>query len=259
MAELNITMKQLNNQGQYDTLYPQTTGENIQGLTFDQVEGSLDAGRITGQIPANQVSYSNSQTSSIITSNQVQGAIDQLFTSVSNGKSLIAGAITDKGVSTSANDSFSQMASNIGSIQTGYQPTIANIEFIPCTAAPYSGGFTISFDQSYVANNYCYIFVGSVITEYGGGQDVFIYASIYYNNSWWTVNNDQGGLKFQQNNALSPPVLDALPDRSGVRLVTTSNNICNVSCRQSNLVGNILSVPYYFALRFDTSSIVWWS
>lgn len=64
MAELNITMKQLNNQGQYDTLYPQTTGENIQGLTFDQVEGSLDAGRITGQIPASQIDdiYTAEQT-----------------------------------------------------------------------------------------------------------------------------------------------------------------------------------------------------
>ena len=64
MAELNITMKQLNNQGQYDTLYPQTTGENIQGLTFDQVEGSLDAGKITGQIPASQIDdiYTAEQT-----------------------------------------------------------------------------------------------------------------------------------------------------------------------------------------------------
>lgn len=54
MAELNITMKQLNNQGQYDTLYPQTTGENIQGLTFDQVEGSLDGSRVSGIYTADE-------------------------------------------------------------------------------------------------------------------------------------------------------------------------------------------------------------
>lgn len=44
---------------------------------------------------------------------------EELFTSVSSGKTSIAGAITDKGVSTSASDSFSTMASNIRSIQGG--------------------------------------------------------------------------------------------------------------------------------------------
>lgn len=44
---------------------------------------------------------------------------NQLFQSVSNGKSKIAGAITDKGVPTSANDSYDTMAGNIRSIQTG--------------------------------------------------------------------------------------------------------------------------------------------
>lgn len=67
---------------------------------------------------ASNVSYNNSSTSSIITGKNVQQAIDQLFTSVSNGKKKIAGAITDKGVSTSANDSFDTMANNIKNIQT---------------------------------------------------------------------------------------------------------------------------------------------
>lgn len=77
-------------------------------------------GAILGQTPtASNVTYNNSQTSSIITGTNVQQAIDQLFTSVSNGKSLIAGAITDKGVSTSASDTFQQMATNIGQIESG--------------------------------------------------------------------------------------------------------------------------------------------
>lgn len=77
-------------------------------------------GAILGQTPtASNVTYNNSQTSSIITGTNVQQAIDQLFTSVSNGKAQIASAITDKGVSTSANDSFAQMAANIGQIESG--------------------------------------------------------------------------------------------------------------------------------------------
>ena len=71
-------------------------------------------GAILSQTPtASNVAYNNSQTSSIITGSNVQQAIDQLFTSVSNGKQQIASAITDKGVSTSANDSFATMATNI--------------------------------------------------------------------------------------------------------------------------------------------------
>ena len=82
-------------------------------------------GAIIGQTPtvqasAEMTSYNNNNTSSVITADNVQGAIDQLFTSVSNGKSQIASAITDMGVSTSANDSFAQMATNIGNIETGY-------------------------------------------------------------------------------------------------------------------------------------------
>ena len=86
----------------YDTLYPQVNLSNV-----------------SGNLSATNVSYSNSSTSSIITGNNVQLAIDQLFQSVSNGKYQIASAITDKGVSTSSLASFSTMASNIRRISTG--------------------------------------------------------------------------------------------------------------------------------------------
>lgn len=47
-----------------------------------------------------------------------EGNITNLFTSVSNGKSAIASAITDKGVSTASNATFSTMANNIRNIPT---------------------------------------------------------------------------------------------------------------------------------------------
>lgn len=65
-------------------------------------------------ITASNVSYSN--TTSGMTSRNVQNAIDELFQSVSEGKSLIAAAVTDKGVETAATDSFATMAGNIGQI-----------------------------------------------------------------------------------------------------------------------------------------------
>lgn len=44
--------------------------------------------------------------------------LESLKSSVSNGKSLIASAITDKGVSTASNATFQTMANNIGNIPT---------------------------------------------------------------------------------------------------------------------------------------------
>lgn len=97
----NIEMNYFNGKG-YEVLYPTASLTNT-----------------VNSLSAMNVSYSNSITSSLITSNQVQGAIDQLFQSVSNGKSLIAEAITDKGVSTSSSASFATMASNIENIEVG--------------------------------------------------------------------------------------------------------------------------------------------
>lgn len=53
----------------------------------------------------------------------VQNAIYELFTSVSEGKALLASAITDMGVETAADATWEQMAENILAIKTKYEPT----------------------------------------------------------------------------------------------------------------------------------------
>ena len=50
--------------------------------------------------------------------------LDELKTSVSNGKSLIASAITDKGVSTASNATFQTMSNNISSITSISSPKL---------------------------------------------------------------------------------------------------------------------------------------
>lgn len=57
------------------------------------------------------------------TAQDVKGAINEVFQSASNGKQLIANAITGKGVKTSVNDSFQVMATNIGKISGGGSTT----------------------------------------------------------------------------------------------------------------------------------------
>ena len=57
----------------------------------------------------------------------IVNAINELFQNVDNGKDLIASAITDKGVNTSKDDTFEQMANNISSIiQSGNMNVIHN-------------------------------------------------------------------------------------------------------------------------------------
>lgn len=53
------------------------------------------------------------------TDKTIVGAINELFQNVSSGKELIATAITDKGVTTSSDDTFQTMADNIASIENG--------------------------------------------------------------------------------------------------------------------------------------------
>ena len=53
----------------------------------------------------------------------------ELFQSVSDGKSAVAAAITDKGVETAADATFQQMADNIGQIETGSTIPLANFSY----------------------------------------------------------------------------------------------------------------------------------
>ena len=58
-------------------------------------------------------------TAGNFTATNVEGALAELFQFVSNGKSLIASAITDMGISTSNTDTFQVMANNIRMISGG--------------------------------------------------------------------------------------------------------------------------------------------
>lgn len=49
----------------------------------------------------------------------ISDEVAEVKKSVSDGKSKVASAITDKGVATEATDTFDTMAENIGKIQTG--------------------------------------------------------------------------------------------------------------------------------------------
>ena len=65
MAEYPIIMKQKNNQGQYDILYPKTLGSQVEGtIPSSQITGTFPSSSITGQFPASQIDgiYTKNQT-----------------------------------------------------------------------------------------------------------------------------------------------------------------------------------------------------
>lgn len=105
--------------------------EDLQALNknlSDTIEQGLTA----------QKNYTDSKTNAIVKDvnanfqevedsiEALNGNMNNLFQSVSNGKGVIAEAITDKGVPTSASDSYSTMAENIRSIPSGGSVTDPN-------------------------------------------------------------------------------------------------------------------------------------
>lgn len=127
----------------------------------DEIETGLTA----------QKNYTDQKTNQIVSDvnanfQEVEGAIstlngtvNNLFGSVSNGKSQIAGAITDKGVPTSASDSFSTMASNIRSIPSGggsTDPNYVNTSDATATASDILNGKTAYVKGQKIYGNFIY-------------------------------------------------------------------------------------------------------
>lgn len=102
---------------------------NFVKLTDVQALDTKLSGELTSGL-SNQKAYTDKEIEKVVNDTNenfenvneaigtLNGNMKNLFQSVSDGKSKIAGAITDKGVSTSATDTFDNMASNIRSIST---------------------------------------------------------------------------------------------------------------------------------------------
>lgn len=122
---------------------------------ISSVEGRVEALEEggTGGGSASGVTYDNSTTQ--ISANNVQDAIDSVFTSVSNGKDLIASAITDKGIETLATDTFAVMAQHIAEIEGG-GGTVQHEEYYGNAVALYNKTITSKLTGTFRGIFYSY-------------------------------------------------------------------------------------------------------
>jgi hypothetical protein len=101
---------------------PATGGPDIVEKNIDIITLTANAANVTADVASGIYALATDvgEMSTVPTTSKiVSGAITELFQSVSDGKTLVAAAITGKGVPTAAADPFATMASNIGSIVLG--------------------------------------------------------------------------------------------------------------------------------------------
>ena len=150
MAVLKQRLNRKNDNGSYDTIYLETiatvikmsdTDSTLLSTKISNMDTAIAGKQPAGSYAAASHNHSAANITSgtlavarggtgntsvdttptngstkMVTSGGIYTAINSLKTSVSNGKSAVASAITDKGVSTSATASFDTMASNIRKI-----------------------------------------------------------------------------------------------------------------------------------------------
>ena len=229
MAILKQRLNRKNSSGTYDTVYLENIATNIKISDTDSTLLSTKISNmdtaIAGKQPAGsyaaashnhsaanitsgtlavarggtgQTSVDTTPTSGsnkMCTSGGIYTAINELKTSVSNGKSAVASAITDKGVSTSATASFNTMANNIRKIVTSNIYTInnSNNELISddkithCPCYEYGSGNIITYhaENTSLENGKNYFYFNMKLNNYTqvelytGANRYPLYLSIY--------------------------------------------------------------------------------
>ena len=102
---------------------------------------NIGQGGASGSTDADGITIKD--TNNHFTATNVEGALDELFQFASNGKTLIADAVTGKGVATNPSDSFQTMATNIGKIN-GIDGAIVQIKGITYKLSVDSNGTVIA-------------------------------------------------------------------------------------------------------------------
>ena len=132
-----------------------TTAISVNGTTYNHSNGTITLPNYpTVVTAANGITIAD--TANNFTATNVEGALAELFQSVSNGKTLIASAITDKGIATSNTDSFEVMATNIRNILSSSVSDTLVLSYNFNNAEAGHAGGTISLTSTDAVNDGTY-------------------------------------------------------------------------------------------------------
>ena len=175
LSSVSATLPLSANQG--NILNQNITSLNQDIASLDQEISNLSSNISNTSSQINTLSSQIGNLSNLQTSNKenLVAAINETFTSASNGKQIIATAITGMGVATSASDTYQTMANNIQSIETGVKRMVANdTSIVPTGKYATSTYYNTSFGVliSYASN-------GDVVLTMKGGTTT-TYENLYY-------------------------------------------------------------------------------
>lgn len=194
MATLKQRLHRKNAAGSYDVIYLETSATIVKradGVT--SVEDSLSA--IEAWDPLRyEVKEDGSITSPFVPqldAKTLEGhpasyfatasGMQECFQSVSEGKALVAAAVTDKGVSTAADATFATMAGNIANIVTG--PSAVEAKVIDDCTVQSSGNYAMfSIPTADIEDGYLYLF--SAYYQIDSYRYQNLYAAMYSNNTF---------------------------------------------------------------------------
>jgi predicted MPP superfamily phosphohydrolase len=162
------------------------------------------------------------------TAQDLKGAINEVFQNVSNGKQLIATAITDKGVNTSSDATFQTMANNIGKISGGSSITYSVTNNLS-HAVNNNSNTRIEKYNSYSAN--ITVETGyklNSITVTMGGTDI---TSSCYSNGNISIEHVTGDIVITVTTSVIPPNTYSVTNK--LTQCTSNNNSTTVTERQS--------------------------
>ena len=173
------------------------------GTSYMVADGGIASTSGYGATKLNS-STSSTSTTEAATPSAVKSAYDlalEAKTSASDGKTLIASAITGKGVSTSATDTFAAMASNIDNIQTGHTITIDgeecdnNVDLVSdlgrfevySTTLPANLGYKYTLRPNLIVYNNELYKIGESFTYGSSGSQSYITRTVQkWDGSSWT-------------------------------------------------------------------------
>lgn len=114
------------------------------------------------------------------TATTVEGVLAELFTSVSNGKTQVANAITQKGQTASGSDTFAQLATAISNINVGKKSATGTVTASPTGSTfTYINGSTMS--SNLVAVTGLTFKPSVIIVKYFNGT--YVYETVYNANN----------------------------------------------------------------------------